>query len=188
MTVGDTEELTATVTPAEATNKKVTWTTNDANVAEIIEMRGGGGLQVIARAPGTATITVKTEDGGKTASCTVTVKEKIIPVESITLDQSEKTLNIGETVTLTATVLPENATDKTIIWSSDKTDVATVDENGNVSANSVGTATIKATADGVTAECTIIVEEKVIPVESITLNKTEAEIFVGAEEKLTATG
>ena len=42
MTVGDTEELTATVTPAEATNKKVTWTTSDANVAEIIEMRGGG--------------------------------------------------------------------------------------------------------------------------------------------------
>ena len=148
---------------------------------------GGGGLQVIARAPGTATITVKTEDGGKTASCTVTVKEKIIPVESITLDQSEKTLNIGETVTLKATVSPENATNKNISWSSDKTDVATVDENGNVSANSVGTATIKATADGETAECTIIVEEKVIPVESITLNKTEAEIFVGAEEKLTAT-
>ena len=146
-----------------------------------------GGFQVIARAPGTATITVKTEDGGKTASCTVTVKEKIIPVESITLDQSEKTLNIGETVTLKATVSPENATNKNISWSSDKTDVATVDESGNVSANSVGTATIKATADGVTAECTIIVEEKVIPVESITLNKTEAEIFVGAEEKLTAT-
>ena len=83
---------------------------------------------------------VKTEDGGKTASCTVTVKAKIIPVESITLDQSEKTLNIGETVTLKATVSPENATNKNISWSSDKTDVATVDGNGNVSANSVGTA------------------------------------------------
>ena len=97
------------------------------------------------------------------------------------------TLKATETVTLKATVSPENATNKNISWSSDKTDVATVDENGNVSANSVGTATITATADGVTEECTIIVEEKVIPVESITLNKTEAEIFVGAEEKLTAT-
>ena len=146
-----------------------------------------GGFQVIARAPGTATITVKTEDGGKTASCTVTVKEKIIPVESISLNQTTLSLKIGEKETLQAMVSPENATNKNISWSSDKTDVATVDENGNVSANSVGTATIKATADGVTAECTIIVEEKVIPVESITLNKTEAEIFVGAEEKLTAT-
>ena len=98
---------------------------------------------------------VKTEDGGKTASCTVTVKAKIIPVESITLDQSEKTLNIGETVTLKATVSPENATNKNISWSSDKTDVATVDGNGNVSANSVGTATIKATAGDKSDTCTI---------------------------------
>ena len=96
-------------------------------------------------------------------------------------------LAVGESITLTATVSPDNATNKSVTWSSDDEAVATVDENGNVSANSVGTATITATADGVTAECTIIVEEKVIPVESITLNKTEAEIFVGAEEKLTAT-
>ena len=157
MAVGNKKELTATVTPAEATNKKVTWTTSDANVAEITD-EGGGGLQVTAKAPGEALITVKTEDGGKTASCTVTVKAKIIPVESITLDQSEKTLNIGETVTLKATVSPENATNKNISWSSDKTDVATVDENGNVSANSVGTATIKATAGGKSATCTITVK------------------------------
>ena len=100
---------------------------------------GGGGLQVIARATGTATITVKTEDGGKTASCTVTVKEKIIPVESISLNQTTLSLKIGEKETLQAMVSPENATNKNISWSSDKTDVATVDENGNVSANSVGT-------------------------------------------------
>lgn len=123
--------------------------------------RGGGGLQVTAKALGEALITVKTEDGGKTASCTVTVKEKIIPVESITLDQSEKTLNIGETVTLKATVSPENATNKNISWSSDKTDVATVDENGKVSANSVGTATIKATAGDKSDTCTITVKQEV---------------------------
>ena len=130
---------------------------------------GGGGFQVIAMASGTATITVKTEDGGKTASCTVTVKAKIIPVENITLDQSEKTLNIGETVTLKAMVSPENATNKNISWSSDKTDVATVDENGNVSANSVGTATITAKAGEQSATCTVTVSK--IPVSSITMEQ-----------------
>ena len=80
MTVGDIGELTATVTPAEATNKKVTWTTSDANVAEIIRDEGGGGLQVLAKASGTATITVKTEDGGKTAECRVTVNDAFVDV------------------------------------------------------------------------------------------------------------
>ena len=86
---------------------------------------GGGGLQVTAIAPGEALITVKTEDGGKTASCTVTVKEKIIPVESISLNQTTLSLKIGEKETLQAMVSPENATNKNISWSSDKTDVAT---------------------------------------------------------------
>ena len=145
-------------------------------------MRGGGGLQVIARAPGTATITVKTEDGGKTASCTVTVKAKIIPVENITLDQSEKTLNIGETVTLKATVSPGNATNKNISWSSDKTDVATVDENGNVSANSVGTATIKATAGDKSDTCTIKVNP--IKVTGVKILDPPTEVTYGESLKL----
>lgn len=155
MTVGDTKELAATVTPEEATNKKVTWTISEENIAEIVEM---GGLQVIAKAPGEAVITVKTEDGGKTASCTVKVNAKNIPVDSITLDQSEKTLNIGETVTLTVTVSPENATNKNISWSSNNVLVATVDANGKVTAKSVGEANITATVDGKTATCTITVE------------------------------
>ena len=112
MTVGDTEKLTATVTPAEATNKKVTWTTSDADVAEIIEM-GGGGLQVTAKAPGEALITVKTEDGGKTAKCRVTVNDAFVDVDGVTIDPPSKNmLAVGESITLTATVSPDNATNK----------------------------------------------------------------------------
>ena len=184
MAVGNKEELTATVTPAEATNKKVTWTTSDANVAVITE-EGGGGLQVTAIAPGEALITVKTEDGGKTASCTVTVKEKIIPVESISLNQTTLSLKIGEKETLQAMVSPENATNKNISWSSDKTDVATVDGNGNVSANSVGTATITAKAGEQSATCTVTVSK--IPVSSITINGAEPTLVEGDTLILTAT-
>ena len=149
--------------------------------------RGGGGLQVTAKAPGEALITVKTEDGGKTASCTVTVKEKIIPVESISLNQTTLSLKIGEKETLQAMVSPENATTKNISWSSDKTDVATVDENGNVSANSVGTATITAKAGEQSATCTVTVKEKIIPVESITLDQSEKTLNIGETVTLKAT-
>ena len=146
---------------------------------------GGGGLQVTAIAPGEALITVKTEDGGKTASCTVTVKEKIIPVESISLNQTTLSLKIGEKETLQAMVSPENATNKNISWSSDKTDVATVDGNGNVSANSVGTATITAKAGEQSATCTVTVSK--IPVSSITINGAEPTLVEGDTLILTAT-
>ena len=149
MNIGETVTLTATVLPENATDKTIICSSDKTDVATVDENGN-----VSANSVGTATITAKA--GEQSATCTVTVSK--IPVESITLNQSEKTLNIGETVTLTATVLPENATDKTIIWSSDKTDVATVDENGNVSANSVGTATITATAGDKSATCTITVK------------------------------
>ena len=83
-------------------------------------------------------------------------------------------------------VSPENATTKNISWSSDKTDVATVDENGNVSANSVGTATITAKAGEQSATCTVTVKEKIIPVESITLDQSEKTLNIGETVTLKA--
>ena len=77
-------------------------------------------------APGEAVITVTTEDGGFTANCSVNVTEAVIPVESGTLDQSEISLTIGSEYTLNATVLPDNATEKSVTWSSDNESVATV--------------------------------------------------------------
>ncbi len=179
MTEGDTQTLTATVSPSNATDKSVTWTTNNSSVATV----SSSGV-VTAKSPGTATITVKTNDGGKTATCTVTVKAKVIPVTGISLNTSSMTMKVGETKALSATVTPSNATDKTVTWKSSNTSVATVDSNGKVTAKSAGSATISATAGSFTANCSVTV---VVPVVSVSLNKTELTLEKGKNATLTAT-
>ena len=152
LTEGDTQSLTATVSPSNATDKSVTWSSNNESVA----MVSSTGV-VIARSAGTATITVKTTDGSKTATCAVTVKAKVISVTGVSLDKTSMTLTEGDTQTLTATVSPSNATDKSVTWSSSNTSVATVSSAGVVTAKSAGTATITATAGEVSAECMVTV-------------------------------
>ncbi len=146
--VGETTEIEATVEPADATNKNVTWSTSDESVATVED-----GV-ITGVAAGNATITVTTEDGGFTADCEVTVTS--IAVEDISLNLDNTSLKIGATVELVATVLPEDATNKEVEWSSDNTVVATVD-NGIVTGLSEGTAVIKATTvDGnMSASCTV---------------------------------
>ena len=118
MTEGDTETLTATVLPSDATDKSVTWSSNNTSVATV------SSGAVTAKAAGTATITAKTNDGSKTASCVVTVNKKAISVTSVALNKSSLTMTVGDTQTLTATVSPSNATDKSVTWSSNKNSVA----------------------------------------------------------------
>ena len=115
---------------------------------------------VTAKSAGTATITVKTADGSKTATCKVTVKNPTVSVTGVSLNKTSTTIETGKSETLTATVTPSNATNKSVTWSSSNTNVATV-SNGVVTAKSVGTATITVkTADGSkTATCTITVPE-----------------------------
>ena len=124
----------------------MTWTTSDATIATVSD-----GV-VTAKKVGTATITAKS--GDKTATCTITVVPT--PVTSITLDKTSASLKVGETVTLSATVGPADATDKTVSWSSSDATVASV-SNGVVTARKLGTATITATAGNMTATCTITV-------------------------------
>ena len=107
-----------------------------------------------------------------------------VPVASVSLNKPELTLTAGETETLSSTVLPENATDKTVTWTSSNTSVATV-SNGTVTAKGVGTATITATAGGKSATCAVTVTP--ILVSGITLNSTTASVNVGATTTLTAT-
>ena len=116
---------------------------------------------VTALKAGTATITVTAEDGGKTATCQVTVNAKVYNVESVSLDKTNITLTEGDSETLTATVSPSNATNKNVIWKSSNTSVATVN-NGKVTAIKAGTATITVTTDdgGKTATCQVTVEAK----------------------------
>ena len=177
---GETATLVATVKPDNATNKTVTWSSNKASVATV-DASG----KVTAVAEGSATITAKA--GDKTATCTVTVKKNVVAVESVTLDITYTILNTGETLTLTATVKPDNATDKTVTWSSSNSSVATVDANGKVTAVAQGTAIVTAKAGDKTATCTVIVMKTDIPVESITLDKYYLELTEGETGTITAT-
>jgi uncharacterized protein YjdB len=169
LTAGDTAALTATVAPENATNKTVTWKSSDSKVASV-DTNG----KVTAVAAGTATITVTTADGGKTATCTVTVKAATVPVTGVKLDKTSLTLTAGDTATLTATVAPENATNKTVTWKSSDSKVASVDTNGKVTAVAAGTATITVTtADGgKTATCTVTVKAAEISVAGSLSGKT----------------
>ncbi len=154
-TEGETEQLTATVLPDNATNKAVTWSSSDTTIATVDDK----GL-VTAEKEGAAIITVTTTDGNKTATCKVTVKAKVIHVTEVKLDKTDITKTEGETEQLTATVLPDNATNKAVTWkSSDKT-IATVDDKGLVTAVKEGTATITVTTtDGnKTATCKVTVK------------------------------
>ena len=171
---GETVTLTATVMPDDATDKTVTWSTSDASVATVTN-----GV-VVAVKVGTATI--KAMSGAKSASCEITVIPT--PVTSVTLDQASASLKVGETVTLTATVEPDDATDKTVTWSTSDASVATV-TNGIVVAKKVGTATIKAMAGAKFATCEITVIPT--PVTSVTLDKTSAQLKVGETLTLNAT-
>ena len=148
---GQTATLTATVKPDDATNKSVRWSSSDEGIVTV----SAEGL-VTGIAPGQATITVRTVDQGKTATCTVDVKGY---VESVSLDRSSASLSIGATLTLTATVLPSGAIDKAVSWSSSDPTVVSVDENGTLTALASGIATVTVTTRdrGLTAACQVIV-------------------------------
>ncbi len=180
--VAGTSTLTAAVSPSNATNKTVTWTSSNTSVATVTN----GVVKAVA--PGTATITVKTADGNKTATCAVTVKAKTVSVSSVALNKTSVSLTVDETETLTATVNPSNATNKTVTWTSSNTSVATV-TNGTVKAIAPGTATITVkTADGnKTATCAVTVKAKTVSVSSVALNKTSVSLTVDETETLTAT-
>ncbi len=158
---GDSETLSATVSPSTATNKSVSWSSSRPDVATVDEDG-----KVTAVKAGAASITVITTDGSKTAKCDVTVEPRPIPVAGISLDKSGLELVEGEETSLIATIAPSDASNKTFTWSSSNTQIATVDDGGKVKAVAPGTATITATtADGgKTATCAVSVEAKPIPV------------------------
>lgn len=144
--VGGSISLTATVSPSDATDKTVTWTSSNAGVASV-----SGGV-VTALAEGSATITATA--GSKSAKCEVTVKRKVVDVTGVRLDKTELTLAPGGTFQLEATVSPADATDKSVTWTSTNPTAVTV-ENGLVKALSPGDAVIEAVAGGFRAHCTV---------------------------------
>ena len=184
LTEGEAETLTATVKPDNADNRKVTWSSDKTEIATV-----DGAGRVTAVKAGEAVVTVMTEDGGKTATCRVTVKAKAVNVTEVTLDKTELTLTEGETETLTATVKPDNADNRKVTWSSDKTEIATVDGAGRVTAVKAGEAVVTVMTEdgGKTVSCKVTVKAKAVNVTDVSLDRTELTLTEGEAETLTAT-
>ena len=180
MLVGETIRLTATVLPDDAKDKSVTWASSKTSVATV-----SSSGEVTAVAEGSATITASA--GGKSATCTVTVSRKDVPVASVSLSQETAEMFIGETVQLKATVLPDDAKDKSVTWASSKQSVATVSGDGLVTALAEGTTTVTASAGGKSATCTVTVSKKNIPVSSVTLDRYSLALVEGEYTVLVAT-
>ena len=155
LTVGEEYTFTVTTEPADIEGLTLSWSSSDESIVSVEDGT------VTAVAEGTADITVSGGDN-VSATCKVTVspeEEVEIEAESITLSTASADMLIGESITLTATVLPENTTDKTVTWTSSESSIAGVDDNGTVTAVSAGTAVITATTvNGRTAECTVTVQ------------------------------
>ena len=156
LTVGEKEALTAYVLPEGAANKDVYWSSSNDGVATV-----EGGI-VTAKSAGTATLTATTVDGLIKSSCTVTVVQAGIPVTGVKLNKTALSLAVGKTSQLTPTVIPTNATNKSVIWSTNNPGVATVSATGLVTAKAAGTAIITVTTvdKGFSATCTVKVTKR----------------------------
>ncbi|MDL2221134.1 C10 family peptidase, partial [Parabacteroides sp. OttesenSCG-928-N08] len=183
LTVGESFTLVPTITPANATNKNVSWSSSNAKVSVV------NGV-VTAEETGTATITVTTEDGNKSAQCVVTVTAATVAVSSVQLSETNRNIKQGEYFILTATVLPENATNKAVSWSSSDRKIVTVDDDGLVtSAGDTGTATITVTTEdgNKSAQCVVTVTAATVAVSSVQLSEINRNIKQGESFTLTAT-
>lgn len=174
---GSSKQLFAVIAPDDATNQGVTWTSSNPETVSVNE----DGL-ITAKRIGTTTVTATSVDGGFCANCIVTV---IVPVDSVSLDKKEMQLSVGETGSLYAVVLPEDATIKNLLWNSSDESVAVVDSGGNVKAQSAGTAVITVTSEEgkKTDSCIVTVP---VPVTGIELEYDNITVDVNTEFELKA--
>ncbi len=179
--VGETGWLGVTYHPSNATDKVLYWKSSNEKVATVSE----GTIKAVGE--GTATITATSRDGGKTATCKVTVDNGIVELESISLKTTNLTMKQGEKAVIYATYNPSNVTDKVLYWSSSNTKVATVSE-GVVTAVGNGTATITAKSrdGGKTATCKVTVGNGTISLESLSLKTTNLTMNKGEKTTIYA--
>ena len=153
LTLPETAQLLASITPSDATDKTLNWTSSNSAVASVDD---NGFVSSVA--PGTATIRATTTDGSNlSASCVVTVREQL--VTSISLTETSKVMQIGETAQLSAVVAPENASNKTLSWSTEDSSIATVSDDGIVTAIGEGTTYVTvSTTDGSDLSSTCMIQ------------------------------
>lgn len=170
--------LTISYTPSNATNKDITWKSSDTN---IVTVNSSGKITGIK--PGTATIKAISNDGGYVSICKVTVEAISKKVTSVSLNKKEINLIAGTEETLKATIKPDYAENKKIIWKSSNETVATV-ENGIVKAITPGTAEIKVTTEDGEKEDKCIITVKAPPVEKIVFSESKKEVYISSETEL----
>lgn len=189
---GDKFQLSAVINPSDATDKSVTWSSNNTGLASV-NKNGYVEIKNSAQTGKTVRITVKTNDGDFTASCDIKIKASITPVSvtGVTLDKTSAEIDVGKTLQLVATVKPTEATDKSVTWSSSDTSVATVSNNGVVTGVKDGKAIITVTTaeGGFTATCSVTVGEgdPTVYVSGVKLDVTEKTLNVGDSFELIAT-
>lgn len=179
MEEGQSTTLVATVTPSDATNNTVQWSSSNP---AIVSVDGYGTLTALAE--GSAVVIAAA--GDKSASCVVTVLKKVIPVISVSLDRKAVTLEPGQSTTLVATVSPADATDKTVSWTNSDDTVISL-SGGSITALKEGSSTVTAIAGDKSASCVVTVARSVVPVTSVTLDKTSLTLEKGESVTLVAT-
>ena len=173
-------QLEASVYPDRASNTKLIWESEDPSVVSVSDE----GL-VKANGIGKTVVTVTTDDGGHTASCDIEVTQK---ASGIRLDRGELLLYENEEFALVATVLPEGATDKRVVWTSSENKIASVDIDGMVTAHKAGEAVIRVSAAGgsLVDSCKVTVKQRV-HASAVTLDKTSLSLMIGDTIVLKAT-
>jgi uncharacterized protein YjdB len=183
LTVGITEKLFVNISPTNATNQNVNWSSDKPAVASVTQDGTVTGMSV-----GSAEITVSTVDGNRTVKCAVSVSAASVDVTSVSLNKQNTNIPVGGFEILTAAVSPFNATNQNVTWSSSNPAVASV-TNGVVVGVTVGSAVIiVSTAEGgKTAACSVSVSDTAVAVTGVSLDKTSFSLAVGGYETLTAT-
>lgn len=174
MVKGDTHQLTATITP-ENSDDEIIWKSSDESVVTV----SPDGL-VKAEDFGEATVSVYS--GNVSARCQITVTNR--RAESVTIEPSELSIMKCEETTLKATIIPEDSDERIILWSTSDEKIASIDENGKLTANAVGKVTIKASVGEVFGTCEVTVEG--IPATGLALEPSNADVLLGYNVKLKA--
>ena len=162
-----------------STLENITWNVSDTSIATVDDNG-----RLTAHKEGETIVTASLESG-VSAQCKVLIQTNEIKAENIKLNKTNLNLGINQSQTLSAKIYPENATDKTVIWTSSDTNILEV-KNGVIKTKNYGTATVTASLpNGIKEICNVVVSE--MKVESITLNKTSLTLDIGATEKLKIT-
>lgn len=179
--LNDTETLKATVHPDNATNKELLWISENPDIVSVDAL---GNLHALKE--GETIITVKAKNYDISTSCHVTVDIPLIKVTSISLDKEEVSMSIGEKVKLKATIKPDNASNKEVIWKSLNDNIAAVTQEGEVSAIKAGSTIIEVVSQdsNYSAKCFISVTDNIVHVTSLSFNKEFLSLRLGESERL----